>query len=61
MFAGYYLDILAAALAEGAEALLDPWLSSGSQLLQPLSPEKKNSSPDSKTNFEELKKKFEIV
>ena len=45
MFAGYYLDILAAALAEVAEALLDPWLSSGSQLLQPPSPSEENNSP----------------
>ena len=51
---------MAAALVEVAEALQDPLLSSGSQLLQPPSPGKaKQLIPESETMLAELKKKIE--
>ena len=47
------LGIQAVVLAEEAGALQDPWLSSGSRLLQPPSPGKQNNpSPDSKTRLQ---------
>ena len=52
---------MAAALVEVAEALQDPLLSSGSQLLRPPSPGKaKQLIPESKTMLAELKKKIEV-